>query len=246
MLLNCDIGESYGAWTMGLDGQVMPYIDQANIACGFHAGDPLVMHKTVGLALKHKVAMGAHPAYPDLQGFGRRSMACTSDEVRAMVLYQVGALSQIAAAQGGSLSYVKPHGALYNDMARNESILKAILEALSQSPGELALMAMTTADNQSLKALCAKYGVKLLLEAFADRAYDDAGYIVSRKIPGAVHHDSGTILRQVLAISRGETIQTITGKPLVLEADTLCVHGDNPESVAAVRAIREALEAQAG
>ncbi|MBL1271583.1 MAG: 5-oxoprolinase subunit PxpA [Oceanospirillales bacterium] len=246
MLLNCDIGESYGAWTMGLDDQVMPYIDQANIACGFHAGDPLVMHKTVGLALKHKVTMGAHPAYPDLQGFGRRSMACSADEIHAMVLYQVGALSQIAGAQGGSLSYVKPHGALYNDMMRNESILRAILDALRQSPGELALMAMTTADNQPLRALCAEYGVDLLLEAFADRAYDEEGYIVSRKTPGAVHHDSDTILRQVLAISRGETIQTITGKPLFLEADTLCVHGDNPESVAAVRAIREALEAQAG
>lgn len=245
MLLNCDIGESYGAWTMGLDDQVMPYIDQANIACGFHAGDPLVMRKTVGLALQHKVALGAHPAYPDLQGFGRRSMACSPDEIHAMVLYQVGALGQIAAAQGGSLSYVKPHGALYNDMMRNESILRAILGALSQSPGKLALMAMTTADNQPLKTLCAEYGVELLLEAFADRAYDEEGYIVPRSTPGAVHHSPDTILGQVLAISRGVAIQTITGKQLYLEADTLCVHGDNPESVAAVRAIRNALEEQA-
>lgn len=245
MLLNCDIGESYGAWTMGLDDQVMPYIDQANIACGFHAGDPLVMRRTVALALQHKVTLGAHPAYPDLQGFGRRSMTCSPDEIHAMVLYQVGALSQIAAAQGGSLSYVKPHGALYNDMARNESILRAILDALSQSPGKLALMAMTTADNQPLKALCAEYGVELLLEAFADRAYDEEGYIVSRKTPGAVYHNSDVILRQVLAISRGESIQTINGKPLRLEANTICVHGDNPESVAAVRAIREALEERA-
>jgi UPF0271 protein len=245
MLLNCDIGESYGAWTMGLDEQVMPYIDQANIACSFHAGDPLVMYNTVGLALRHKVALGAHPAYPDLQGFGRRSMACSPDEIYAMVLYQVGALNQIAAAQGGSLSYVKPHGALYNDMMRNEPVLRAILSALSKSPGNLALMAMTTADNQPLRALCAEYGVELLLEAFADRAYDEEGYIVSRSTPGAVHHDSDTILRQVMAISRGEAIQTITGKPLYLEADTLCVHGDNPESVAAVRAIRKALDEQA-
>lgn len=245
MLLNCDIGESYGAWTMGLDDQVMPYVDQANIACGFHAGDPLVMYKTVELALKHKVTLGAHPAYPDLQGFGRRSMVCSPDEVQAMVLYQVGALGQIAAAQGGQLSYVKPHGALYNDMMRNESLLRAILRALSQSPGKLALMAMTTADNQPLKALCAEYEVELLLEAFADRAYDEQGYLVPRSTPGAVHHDSDTILRQVLAISRGESLQAINGKPLFLEANTLCVHGDNPESVAAVRAIREALDEQA-
>ena len=245
MLLNCDIGESFGAWTMGLDDQVMPYIDQANIACGFHAGDPLVMFNTVRLALQHGVALGAHPAYPDLQGFGRRSMACSPDEIRAMVLYQVGALGQIAAAQGGSLSYVKPHGALYNDMMRNESLLRAILDALSQSPGKLALMAMTTADNQPLKALCAEYGVELLLEAFADRAYNEEGYIVPRRTPGAVHHSSDTILHQVLAISRGEAIQAITGKPIHLEADTLCVHGDNPESVASVRAIRKALDEQA-
>ncbi len=230
---------------MGLDDQVMPFIDQANIACGFHAGDPMVMHHTVQLALKHNVALGAHPAYPDLQGFGRRSMAFSPDEIHAMVLYQVGALTHIAAAQGGRLSYVKPHGAMYNDMMRNESLLRAILNALKQIPGELKLMAMTTADNQALKSLCAEYGVELLLEAFADRAYDDAGFLASRSIPGAVHKDPDAILKQVLAISRGETIQSINGKPLYLEADTVCVHGDNPESVAAVRAIRQALEGQA-
>lgn len=242
MLLNCDIGESYGAWTMGLDDQVMPFIDQANIACGFHAGDPMVMQKTVRMALEHGVTLGAHPAYPDLQGFGRRSMACTPDEVHAMVLYQIGGLSQIAAAQGGYLSYVKPHGALYNDMMRNEPLLRAILSALEHSPGDLRLMAMTTADNTSLKALCAEYGVDLLLEAFADRAYDDAGFLAPRSKPGSVHKNPDTILEQVLAISRGESIQSINGKSLYLEADTLCVHGDNPESVAAVRSIRDALK----
>ncbi|WP_100640398.1 5-oxoprolinase subunit PxpA [Marinobacter salexigens] len=241
MLLNCDIGESYGAWTMGLDDQVMPFIDQANIACGFHASDPLVMHNTVRLALQHKVALGAHPAYPDLQGFGRRPMVCSPEEIHAMVLYQVGALSQIAAAQGGRLSYVKPHGALYNDMMRNEAVLRAILGALSQTADKLALMAMTTANNQSLKALCAEYEIELLLEAFADRAYDEEGYIISRSHPGAVHNDADVILQQVMAIARGDAIQTVTGKPLYLEADTLCVHGDNPESVAAVRFIRQAL-----
>lgn len=242
MLLNCDIGESYGAWTMGLDAQVMPYIDQANIACGFHAGDPRVMSDTVRLALQHGVTLGVHPAYPDLQGFGRRSMACSADEIHTMVLYQIGALAQIAAAQGGSVSYVKPHGALYNDMMRNEAILRAVLGALAQSPQTLALMAMTTADNKRLEQLCAEYKVVLLLEAFADRSYDSGGYLASRNLPGAVHHDVDTIVQQAVAFARGDAIHSMDGKPLVLEADTLCVHGDNPESVAAVRAIRNALK----
>lgn len=245
MLLNCDIGESFGAWTMGLDDQVMPYVDQANIACGFHAGDPLVMQNTVKLALRHKVMLGAHPAYPDLQGFGRRSMVCRPEEICAMVLYQIGALGQIAATQGGSLRYVKPHGALYNDMMRNESILRAVLGALRDSPQDLALMAMTTADNQSLKQVCAEYGVTLFLEAFADRAYDDHGYLVSRSQKGAVHHHPDTIVKQAVALSQGQAIQSVNGVSLRLEADSLCVHGDNPESVAAVRAIRSTLEGQA-
>jgi UPF0271 protein len=245
MLLNCDIGESFGAWTMGLDDQVMPYVDQANIACGFHAGDPLVMKNTVALALKHGVMLGAHPAYPDLQGFGRRSMTCRPEEIHAFVLYQVGALNQIAAAQGGNLSYVKPHGALYNDMMRDQAILRAVLSALRESPQNLAVMAMTTADNQTLKQMCAEYGVPLFLEAFADRAYDDRGFLVPRSQQGAVHHNPDTIVAQAVALSRGEAIQSVNDVRLNLEADTLCVHGDNPESIAAVKAIRTALEEQA-
>src|SRR5690554_1058736 len=244
MLLNCDIGESYGAWTMGLDDQVMPYIDQANIACGFHAGDPLVMQNTVKLALRHKVMLGAHPAYPDLQGFGRRSMVCRPEEIHALVLYQVGALAQIAATRGGCLSYVKPHGALYNDMMRDETTLRAILSALRKSPQDLALMAMSTADNQALKAVCEEYSVQLLLEVFADRAYDEHGYLVPRSEKGAVHNHPDTIVQQAVALSRGEAMRSISGTPLHLEADTLCVHGDNPESVAAVQAIRAALDGQ--
>lgn len=242
MLLNCDIGESFGAWTMGLDEQVMPFIDQANIACGFHAGDPMVMQKTVRLALQHGVTLGAHPAYPDLQGFGRRSMRCQPDEISALVMYQVGALSQIAAADGGHLAYVKPHGALYNDMMRDHAILRAILETLSRAPQRLALMALSTADNQALKDACADYHVDLILEAFVDRAYDTAGFIVPRSQAGAVHHDPDTIVQQATALACGAAIQTIDGQSLTLEADSLCVHGDNPESVAAVRAIRAALQ----
>ncbi|MBR9870451.1 MAG: 5-oxoprolinase subunit PxpA [Gammaproteobacteria bacterium] len=242
MLLNCDLGESFGAWTMGMDEQVMPFIDQANIACGFHAGDPVTMQRTVQLALSHGVALGAHPSYPDLQGFGRRSMTLQPDEITAMISYQIGALNHIAASQGGLVSYVKPHGALYNDMMRDEKILESILQALRCSPHDLALMAMSTADNSTLKALCEKHGVPLILEAFADRGYDERGFIVPRTQAGAVHKDSATIVEQARNLAAGTPIQTISGKPLQLEADSLCVHGDNPDSIAAVEAIRKALK----
>lgn len=241
MLLNCDLGESFGAWTMGLDAEVMPLIDQANIACGFHAGDPSVMQKTVRLALAHGVSLGAHPAYPDLQGFGRRSMACQPDEIEAMVLYQVGALQNIAASEGGKLDYVKPHGALYNDMMRDSAVLTAVLKAIKRSPLPLALMAMSTASNTKLRQLCAEQEVPLLLEAFADRAYDQQGFIVARHIPGAVYHQLETMLEQAKNFAAGKPIQTLSGETLQLEVDTLCVHGDNPQAVAAVKAIRTAL-----
>jgi UPF0271 protein len=241
MLLNCDLGESFGAWTMGMDEHVMPFIDQANIACGFHAGDPITMRKTVRLAISHGVTLGAHPAYPDLQGFGRRSMVIHPEEITALVSYQVGALSHIAGTEGAELSYVKPHGALYNDMMRNEEVLEAVLKALSCSPQALALMAMTTADNRTLKASCQRHGVPLILEAFADRAYDDQGFIVSRAAPGAVHKDPDTILQQACDLAAGRAIKTITGNLVQLEADSLCVHGDNADSVEAVKAIRQAL-----
>ena len=241
MLLNCDLGESFGVWIMGADAEVMPLIDQANIACGFHAGDPMVMQKTVRLALSHNVSLGAHPAYPDLQGFGRRSMACAPDEITAMVLYQIGALQNIAAAEGGQLAYVKPHGALYNDMMRDPIVLKAVLVAINRTPVPLALMAMSTANNTALKQLCAEHKVPLLLEAFADRAYDQAGFIVSRNQPGAVYLQQEKIVEQATKLAAGAAIQTINGEELILEADTLCVHGDNLESIQAVKAIRAAL-----
>ncbi len=242
MLLNCDLGESFGAWTMGMDEQVMPFIDQANIACGFHAGDPVTIQRTVCLALQNGVALGAHPSYPDLQGFGRRSMVLQPEEITAMVSYQIGALSHIAACQGGLVSYVKPHGALYNNMMRDEAILESILEALRCSPYDLALMAMSTADNSQLKSLCGKYGVPLILEAFADRAYDEQGFLVPRTQPDAVHKDSAAIVEQARRLATGTPLRSISGKPLRLEADSLCVHGDNPDSIAAVEAIRKALK----
>ena len=241
LLLNCDIGESYGAWTMGLDADVMPYIDCANIACGFHAGDPSVMRKTVALALTHNVTIGAHPAYPDLVGFGRRSMACSPQEIQDLLHYQIGALDGVARAQGGRVSYVKPHGAMYNDMMANPAQLRAVIEGIARYNAELPLMLLAMRDNSAAQAMADEFGVTLWFEAFADRAYDNVGRLVSRSVPGAVHHDPETIIAQALTLSRGEPLIASDGSELLLNADTLCVHGDNASSIAAVQRIRQAL-----
>ena len=244
LLLNCDIGESYGAWTMGLDAEVMPYIDCANIACGFHAGDPSVMRKTVALALANNVTIGAHPAYQDLVGFGRRSMACSPQEIQDLLHYQIGALDGLCRAQGGRVSYVKPHGAMYNDMMANPAQLRAVLQAVAAYDRTLPLMLMATRDNSVAQQLGNEYGITLWFEAFADRAYDSAGRLVSRQQPGAVHHDPEKIIEQALTIARGGDLTASDGSALHLQANTLCVHGDNSSSVAAVRRIREALDQQ--
>jgi UPF0271 protein len=244
LLLNCDIGESFGAWTMGLDAEVMPLIDCANIACGFHAGDPGTMRRTIALAVQHRVSIGAHPGYPDLVGFGRRSLACSPAEVEDLMLYQIGALDGLCRAQGARVSYVKPHGALYQDMMRDPAILAAVMRAVAAYDAQLPLMLMSTRDNSAAQAIGDEQGVTLWFEAFADRAYDGNGYLVSRNLPGAVHHDPEQVVAQALTLARGEPLLASDGSDLPLKAHTLCVHGDNPGSVAAVKRIREALEAQ--
>ncbi|MDH4557436.1 LamB/YcsF family protein [Pseudomonas sp. BN417] len=244
LLLNCDIGESFGAWTMGLDAEVMPLIDCANIACGFHAGDPGTMRRTIALAVQHQVSIGAHPGYPDLVGFGRRSLACSPAEVEDLMLYQIGALDGLCRAQGARVSYVKPHGALYQDMMRDPAILAAVMRAVAAYDAQLPLMLMSTRDNSAAQAIGDEHGVTLWFEAFADRAYDGDGYLVSRSLPGAVHHDPEQVVAQALTLARGEPLLASDGSDLPLKAHTLCVHGDNPGSVAAVKRIREALEAQ--
>lgn len=245
LLLNCDMGESFGNWTMGLDAEVMPLIDCANIACGFHAGDPGIMRHTVALALEHGVRIGAHPAYPDLVGFGRRSMACSDEEIRDLLHYQIGALDGICRSQGARVAYVKPHGALYNDMMAEPQKLRAVLGAIAAYDRTLPLMLMATADNRAAQALGDEYGVTLYFEAFADRAYDAAGRLVSRRLPGAVHHEPALIVEQALRLARGEALTSLDGSRVQLQAQTLCVHGDNHASLAAVRQIRQALDALA-
>jgi UPF0271 protein len=242
-LLNCDMGESFGNYSLGLDSEVMPYVDCANIACGFHASDPHVMRSTVALATRHGVKVGAHPAYPDLVGFGRRSMACSPEEVEDMVLYQIGALAGICLAEGTAIRYVKPHGALYNDMARDPELLRAVMKAVRSYDPSLPLMLMATADPEPSRELAQEMGVTVWFETFADRAYDANGHLVSRRLPGAVHHDQAVIVAQAVSLARGEPLESADGTLLQLPCDTLCVHGDNPESVAAVRAIREAFQA---
>lgn len=242
LLLNADMGESFGPWKMGLDHEVMPIVDLANVACGFHASDPDTMRATVRLAAEHGVTVGAHPAYPDLVGFGRRSMACSSDEIENLVLYQIGALSAMCRAEGARLGYVKPHGALYNDMMRDPDKLAAVMRALRAFDTQLPLMVMATRDPSVARAVAEEHGISLWFEAFADRAYDAEGRLVSRREAGAVHHDAEVIIDQARRIATGKPLTASDGSELVLEADTLCVHGDNPESIAAVRAIRQALQ----
>ncbi|MDR6713156.1 UPF0271 protein [Pseudomonas hunanensis] len=242
LLLNCDMGESFGSWRMGLDAEVMPYIDCANIACGYHAGDPSIMRRTVALALQHGVTIGAHPAYPDLVGFGRRSMACSSDEIRDLLHYQIGALDGICKVQGSRVAYVKPHGALYNDMMADPLKLRAVLEAVAAYDPGLPLMLMATADDSAAQALGDEIGVTLWFEAFADRGYTASGHLMSRRLPGAVHHEPALVIDQALRLARGEALLADDGSSVQLAASTLCVHGDNDSSVAAVRQIRQAFD----
>ena len=237
MLLNCDLGESYGSWTMGLDAEVMPHIDQANIACGFHGGDPLTMHKTLALAAEHGVTIGAHPAYPDLVGFGRRPMNLSADEIIANLHYQVAALEGMANSQQLDLQYVKPHGAMYNDMMAKTEVRQAIMQAVSSYHKPLKLMLQATPEAEQHRREADEFDIELLFEAFADRCYDDDGKLLSRSKPGAVH-DKVRMLAQVEQLQSEGTITTVSGHVMDLKADTLCVHGDNLEGVQAIQAIR--------
>lgn len=241
MKLNCDLGESYGAWQMGQDERVMPLIDMANVACGFHAADPMVIRSTLALAAEHGVEVGAHPSYHDLPGFGRRSIHHTPEEVEALMLYQLGALEGMCRREGLHIAYVKPHGALNNDMMRNPELLRAVLRSVKLFQDGLPLMIPVTLRYAEHQALAEEEGVPLLLEAFADRAYDNEGQLVSRRQAGAVHEDPDIIVRQALSFAHKGGVYSATGQWLPLPADSLCVHGDNDQALAAIQAIRQAL-----
>jgi UPF0271 protein len=238
--LNCDLGESFGSWKMGLDSAVMPHIDQANIACGFHAGDPQWMAKTLALAARHGVEIGAHPGYPDLAGFGRRSMVCSAEEIQGLMHYQMAALEGMARCQGLEMTFVKPHGALYNDMMANATVRQAIMQAVARyyRPVRLVLQATPAVDTHRQEAQ--SFGIDVAFEAFADRCYDDDGRLLARSKPGAVHSRE-LMLAQVKQLAEQGTVTTVSGLTLAIAADTLCVHGDNEAGVQAIEAIRAIL-----
>lgn len=237
ILINCDMGESFGAWTKGNDEQIMPHIDLANIACGFHASDPLNMDKTVQLAKEAKVKIGAHPSYPDLVGFGRRNMSISNEELRPIVAYQVGALQGICAKHQTQVEYVKPHGALYNAMMKDFTALKAIMLAVKETLGNCPLMVMATPQYQDVERLAQEVGIPLLFEAFSDRAYTDDGYLVDRNLPGAVHDSTDKIISQVQQIKQTRTVKSINGHSITLKVDTICIHGDGEHATAVAKAV---------
>jgi UPF0271 protein len=241
MKLNCDLGESFGAWKMGLDEEIMPFIDSANIACGFHASDPMTMLKTVKLALKNGVHIGAHPGYPDLVGFGRRSMKCSQEEIEAFVIYQISALVGIAKTCGGKVEYVKPHGALYNDMMANEAVFNAILKAVSAYDKTLKLMILSSSKNENYEALAKSYGIGLIYEVFADRAYTKEGFLVPRTTPNSVLHDAEVIKKRIELLQTKGELETIEKEHIKIKADSMCVHGDNEQALNLVKSLREYL-----
>ena len=246
MKLNCDMGEAFGNWTMGLDEQIMPFVDQANIACGFHASDPLTMSKTVALAKQHNVTIGAHPAYPDLVGFGRRNMDIAPEELKAIIQYQVAALQGICAAQGVKVTYVKPHGALYNTMMKDFGVLETVMQSVSELDSSLVLMVMAVPEADEVKMLAQKYQLTLWFEAFSDRLYTDEGRLTQRKQLNAVHQSFDRIEQQVIELSEQGTLTTETGKHLAVHADTICVHGDGAHALEAVKRIRTVVNDVAG
>jgi UPF0271 protein len=238
--LNADLGESFGAWSMGTDEAVLAYVTSANVACGFHAGDPSVIDRTVGRAVRAGVAVGAHPSYFDLRGFGRREMAADPREVEADVVYQVGALAAFARSHGARLTHVKPHGALYNQAAREEPLARAVARAVARVGRELALVGL--AGSSAMRHAAEAEGLRFAAEAFVDRAYDALGHLVSRSRPGALITDPASAAARALRMVRERRVSSIEGTDLPIEPDTLCLHGDNANALAVARAVRDALE----
>jgi len=238
--LNSDLGESFGPWTMGHDEALMPSITSANIACGFHAGDPSVMRQTIRLAKQHGVAVGAHPGFPDLVGFGRREMSLSTSELEDLVLYQLAAMAGVAATEGVRLQHVKAHGALYNMAARDSSLARAIARAVAAFDPTLILFGL---PNSALLREGKTAGLRVAAEVFADRTYEADGSLTSRRVPGSVIQDPARVVsRAVDMIATGQVTAT-DGRVVPLRADTICLHGDTPGAADLARQMRAALEA---
>lgn len=239
--LNCDLGESFGAYTIGCDELVIPLVSSANVACGFHASDPVVMEKTVVMAAGAGIGVGAHPGFPDLMGFGRRNMVITPAEARAYTLYQLGALSGFCRAKGIALQHVKPHGALYNMAGKDYALARGICEAIKDFDPSLIVLALSGGE---LLRCARDMGLRAASEVFADRGYEEDGSLVSRKKEGAMITDENVAIERVVRMIREKTVTAVTGKDIPIEADSVCVHGDGPKALAFVEKIRAALTQQ--
>jgi UPF0271 protein len=237
--LNCDMGESFGAWNMGADDAVMPWITSANIACGFHAGDPSVMRRTVTAALEAGVAIGAHVGLPDRAGFGRRDMAMSPEQIYEITVVQVGSLQAMACAHGARVVHVKPHGALYHMLERNPEQAEALVRAIRDVDPALRV---TGRSEGVLVATAERLGLSAVHEAFADRRYGAQGQLVSRSEPGAVIDAIEEVVEQAIGIVREGRVKTVDGGMLELRADTLCVHGDRPDAARLAQALHEGLQ----
>jgi UPF0271 protein len=232
---NCDMGESFGAYTLGRDREIVRYVTSANIACGFHAGDPGWMRATVALAEEHGVGIGAHPGFPDLRGFGRRALAATPAEVRDDLVYQIGALTAFTRAK--RLQHVKPHGALYNMAVDRDDLARAAIEAALEADPNLILVVLA---GSRWAATAAKMGARVAREVFADRAFNADGTLVPRSAPGAVIHDTAAVIDRSLQLATEKAVKAVTGETIALDADTICLHGDTPGAVELAAALHAA------
>jgi 5-oxoprolinase (ATP-hydrolysing) subunit A len=238
--LNADLGESFGAYRLGQDADLIPLLTSANLACGFHAGDPRVMDATVRLCAENGVAVGAHPGFPDRVGFGRRVLEVTGEEAESDVLYQVAALDGFCRRHGVAMQHVKPHGALYNHAVRNVELAEGIVAGIAGYRSDLLLVCQ---QGSEMEAAARRAGLPVAYEGFVDRAYDPDGSLASRRLEGSLYHDPARATEQALRLVREGTVVARDGSVVPVEVDTLCVHGDNPEAVTFLRALREALSA---
>jgi len=239
--LNCDMGEGFGAYAMGNDSQVLPFVSSVNLACGFHGGDPRVMDRSVAMALRAGVAIGAHPSHYDLRGFGRRAIRADPEEVEADVVYQLGALLAFVRSHGAKLSHVKPHGALYHQAAEDLATARAVARAVARVGRELRLVGI--AGSEALRRAADEAGLALAAEAFADRRYNPDGTLQSRQIDGALILDPQAAAEQAARIASEGRVVAVDGSAIPLRADTLCLHGDNINAEEIAWAVRQALDA---
>ena len=239
--LNSDLGESFGRYTLGNDDKIIPLITSANVACGYHASDPVVMNRTIKMAKEAGIRVGAHPGFPDLMGFGRRNMNVSAEEAKAYVMYQLGALDAFCRAHNMKMQHVKPHGALYNMAAKDYKLSTAICEAMKEFDDSLIVMALSGGE---LVCAAKDMGLRVALEVFADRAYEEDGTLVARTKEGSMITDEDEAIARVIRMVKEQKVTAITGKDIDIKADSVCVHGDGAKALAFVERIREAMKAE--